>query len=426
MTNPSIRPASGPAVSARPLRILIVSESPLSALNGVTTSVRQVARELTAREHQVTILCPPPVPADVQVAVHTTGYVTVQGFHVGVPSPHAVHRMIARTSADIVHLASPFGPLGEQAVLAAAALGVPAVAVYQTDIPRYVRRFGCAMLPRFTGVVLGTLLGEHAERIARARVAALHAQAAMTLVPSRSARDDLIGAGVDARLIRHWGRGVDAHRYRPDRRATAVVQTMHRRFAGPRDRPVVGYVGRLAPEKRVERLRVLRDLDVQVVVVGDGPSHDSVARSLGPDALLLGELRGEQLADAYAAFDLFAHIGTEETFGQTIQEAMATGLAVVAPRAGGPIDLVDDGATGLLYSPEDDDELAADVRCLAAEPELRAQFGRRGRRRVEARSWGVLFSQLLGYYRGCLVGASGEALDGRAVGAGRPRRGLLS
>jgi phosphatidylinositol alpha 1,6-mannosyltransferase len=424
MTNPSIRPAPGPAVSARPLRILIVSESPLSALNGVTTSVQQVARELTARGHQVTILCPPPVPADVQAAVHTTGYVTVQGFHVGVPSPHAVHRMIARTSADIVHLASPFGPLGEQAVLAATALGVPAVAVYQTDIPRYVRRFGCAMLPRFTGVALGTLLGEHAERIARARVAALHSQAAMTLVPSRSARDDLIGAGVDAQLIRHWGRGVDARRYRPDRRAAAAVQALHRRFAGPRDRPVVGYVGRLAPEKRVERLRVLRDLDVQVVVVGDGPSRDSVARSLGPDALLLGELRGEQLADAYAAFDLFAHTGTEETFGQTIQEAMATGLTVVAPRAGGPIDLVDDGVTGLLYSPEDDDELAADVHCLADAPDLRARFGRCGRSRVEARSWGVLSAQLLGYYRECLVTATARVSGRHAPEAGGPRRGL--
>ena len=65
---------------------------------------------------------------------------------------------------------------------------------------------------------------------------------------------------------------------------------------------------------------------VRVVVVGDGPSMGSVRRELsGLDAVFLGQLTGEALADAYAALDVFVHTGTEETFGQTSQEAQASG-----------------------------------------------------------------------------------------------------
>jgi len=165
----------------------------------------------------------------------------------------------------------------------------------------------------------------------------------------------------------------------------------------------VGYVGRLAPEKRVERLAALAELPgVKLVVVGDGPKRRSLQKAL-PGADFLGWLDGDALADAYAALDLFVHTGTEETFGQTLQEAMASGVAVVAPAGGGPLDLVAPGLNGLLYSAEDDSALRAAVAALAGDPDQRRWMGTAARVGVERRTWQLLGDELIGHYRSVIA-----------------------
>jgi phosphatidylinositol alpha 1,6-mannosyltransferase len=138
---------------------------------------------------------------------------------------------------------------------------------------------------------------------------------------------------------------------------------------------------------------------VRLVIVGDGPGMPQLTRALdGMPVTYLGALGGDDLANAYAALDLFVHTGTEETFGQTLQEAQASGLPVIAPRAGGPLDLVDHGVNGLLYDPASESELRAAVAALATAPELRARMGEAGRRRVLGRSWAAVCDDLLGFY----------------------------
>jgi phosphatidylinositol alpha 1,6-mannosyltransferase len=117
-----------------------------------------------------------------------------------------------------------------------------------------------------------------------------------------------------------------------------------------------------------------------------------------PDAVFLGERRGDQLARLYASFDVFAHTGPYETFGQTVQEALASGLPVVAPAAGGPLDLVDHGRTGYLVPPCDAAALADAVAELAADPTRRAEFGKNARAAVEGRSWVAVGDELIGHY----------------------------
>src|SRR6266566_9202301 len=96
----------------------------------------------------------------------------------------------------------------------------------------------------------------------------------------------------------------------------------------------------------------------------------------GAGATPIGSTRhGADLARIYASLDVFVHAGPFETFGQTIQEAAASGLPVVAPAAGGPLDLIDDGVTGYLVTPGDGDALAVGVAKLAADPALRARMG---------------------------------------------------
>jgi len=196
-----------------------------------------------------------------------------------------------------------------------------------------------------------------------------------------------------------WGRGVDSTLFHPDRKDDPETATLRRRLA-PGGEVLIGYVGRLAPEKELHRLVELNDLPgTRVVLVGDGPSADHLGEQL-PGAALLGRQEGLDLARSYAAFDLFVHTGTRETFGQTLQEAAAAGLPVIAPARGGPLDLIDHGRTGLLFDPDRPGALREAVASLVGADlaEARSAMGAAGRVRVEERSWPALTEQLLGYY----------------------------
>jgi len=135
--------------------------------------------------------------------------------------------------------------------------------------------------------------------------------------------------------------------------------------------------GRLATEKRVDLLAGIAALDgVRLVIVGAGPAEAALRQQL-PGAVFLGQRRGEELAAIYASLGVFVHSGPYETFGQTLQGAAASGLPVVAPAAGGPLDLVEDEVTGYLVPPSDPGAFTAAVAGLAADPATRGV--RRGR-----------------------------------------------
>uniref|UniRef100_UPI0030F8A74F glycosyltransferase n=1 Tax=Nocardioides salarius TaxID=374513 RepID=UPI0030F8A74F len=195
-----------------------------------------------------------------------------------------------------------------------------------------------------------------------------------------------------------WRRGVSLDLFGPARRSAAL----HERWA-PGGETLVGYVGRLAPEKQVRRLvEVSRLPGVRVVVVGDGPERESLERRM-PDAFFTGMLGGADLARAFATLDVFVHPGESETFCQTVQEAQASGVPVVAVAAGGPLDLVEHGRTGLLYDPRAEGALARQVARLVADPVLRHDLADRAAREVAQRSWAAVVDQLVEqHYRAVL------------------------
>jgi phosphatidylinositol alpha 1,6-mannosyltransferase len=231
---------------------------------------------------------------------------------------------------------------------------------------------------------------------------------------------DLVEHGVPR--VHLWPRGVDSERFHPRHRDAAL-----RAALAPDGELLVGYVGRLAPEKRVDLLAGVCSLPgVKVVVIGDGPSEQGLREAL-PGARFLGRRTGDELARLYASLDLFVHTGPLETFCQTVQEAMASGVPVVAPAAGGPLDLVHHGATGLLVPPCDGAALREAVAGLVAAPASRRAFGRAGRAAVAARTWAAVGDQLLDHYAEVLEqcrpprtpGALPAAVGGRGSGSGR-------
>ncbi|WP_245861070.1 GDSL-type esterase/lipase family protein [Microbacterium aurantiacum] len=355
-----------------------MTESFLPHMNGVTGSVLQILRHLERTGHDAHVIAPiaTGIPGEVSGAViepipslALPGYRNVR---VGTSPAHRVAASLRRFQPDVVHLASPFA-LGWRGVLAAERLGVASVAAYQTDVAAYTERYRIAAT---TG-------------LAQSHIARLHRRATLTLVPSGESAQQLERLGVDR--MRRWGRGVDAERFQPERRSGSLRSQWDADV-------VVGYVGRLAPEKQVQDLAVLQTIPgVRLVIVGDGPARAQL-EALLPRALFLGHLDGDALAAAMASFDVFVHPGESETFGQTLQEAHASGIPVVATGRGGPLDLVRMGIDGWLYRPGDFDDLRMRVADLVGDARKRRAFGEAGRVAVQGRSWASVCDQLLGHF----------------------------
>lgn len=364
------------------MRVAIVAESFLPNMNGVTNSVLRVLDHLERLGHHAMVVAPdtvgsqPPAPTDVAGArVHRVPAVMVpkvSSLPVGLPQP-GLTSVLRTFDPDVVHLASPF-LLGAGGLAAARRLGVPTVAVYQTDVAGFAESYGLGLTSRA------------AWRWTRR----IHRSCDRTLAPSTSAVQALAEHGIPR--VHRWGRGVETMRFAPSKRNARL------RAAWAGDRLVVGFVGRLAPEKHVERLAVLAaNPRIQLVIVGDGPERGRLEHLL-PGAVFTGQLGGTELAEAYASLDVFVHAGEHETFCQAIQEALASGVPVIGPDAGGPRDLVAHCRNGYRLPVDRFTELLPSAVEALADPELRARFGDSARRSVLHRTWPAICDELMDHY----------------------------
>ena len=381
------------------MRIAYVTESFPPVVNGVAITATRVAEHLVRRGHEPLVIAPEPAPGsprpDAELSYPVARMPSVAlpvypEFRVGLTHPR-IRAAIAEHGADLVHLAGPvvFGASGGAA---ARKLGLPVVAVYATDMAAYARTYH---------------LGRLGETISWRLTRRVHNAVDRTLSPSTATAVDLEARGFER--VRVWGRGVDAERFDPAKRSDKL-----RAELAPSGEVIVGYVGRLAAEKRLDLLSGVAAIPgVRLVIVGAGPT-EAVARRMLPTALFLGQRQGEELARIYASLDIFVHSGPHETFGNTLQEAAASGLPVVAPAAGGPLDLVEDGVTGFLVTPGDPGALTKAVSELAADWQLRTALGHAARRSMLSRTWSAMGDELIGHYeavlgRAGMIGVMGAA-----------------
>jgi phosphatidylinositol alpha 1,6-mannosyltransferase len=360
------------------MKVAVVSESFLPQINGVTGSVLQVLKHLNRSGHEAKVIAPGDSPGMCEgfevVALPSVGFPGYPQVRVPVVVAHRLVREFERFTPDVIHLASPF-VLGGPVMRAAATLNIPVVAIYQTDVAGFALRYGLTAV-------------SHA---AWRRIRSIHERATVTLAPSPTAAHDLERHGIPR--VEIWPRGVDTSAFSPDHRSADL-----RARLAPSGEVLVGFVGRLAAEKQVEDLAVLNDLEgIRLVIIGDGPERERLARHL-PAAHFTGELSGIDLSRALSSLDIVVHTGPYETFCQVAQEAMASGLPVVAVAAGGLLDLVDSSRTGWLYPPGDLPVLRAHVADLVGDEWKRRAMGAAAHKKVRARTWPVVCDRLLRHY----------------------------
>ncbi|HEY2500438.1 MAG TPA: glycosyltransferase family 1 protein [Mycobacterium sp.] len=367
------------------MRVAIVAESFLPNVNGVSNSVLRIMEHLRRTGHEALVIAPDNPRGQLRadrihdgIRVHRVPsrmFPKVTTLPLGVPMPRMLS-VLRGFDPDVIHLASP-ALLGYGGVKAARRLGVPTVAVYQTDVPGFAASYGIPMTAR----------------AAWAWFRHLHSLADRTLAPSSATMESLVAHRFPR--VHRWARGVDILRFAPSARSAALRQRW-----SPEGKQIVGFVGRLAPEKHAERLAALAaNESVQLVIVGDGVDQRKLQLAM-PTAVFTGALYGEELAEAYASMDVFVHTGEHETFCQVVQEALASGLPVIAPDAGGPRDLVAPYRTGLLLPVNEfQSRLPAAVEHLLQE---RHRYSQAARRSVLGRSWPVICDELLGHYEAVL------------------------
>ncbi len=383
------------------MRIAILTEVFLPKIDGVTNRLSHTVECLVELGHEVLVFAP-----DTAVAEHAGARVVripglpfppYPGLRASLPDPRLVLEL-RRFSPHVVHAVGP-ACLGIWGTMAADLLRIPVVASYHTDFPRYLPGYGM----------------EWARPAVWPLIRAVHGRALLNLAPSRFTQRELREHGVDCDGL--WRGGVDTVQFHPEKRCIE----MRTRLAGGRpDGPVLLYVGRLSPEKKLETLKPLLEAvpEARLALVGDGPSRASLEACFeGLPASFLGFQRGEALARAFASADVFVMPSTTETLGFVALEAMSAGLPVVAANAGGLPDIVQHGVNGLLYDPERPEGLVAAVRELLESDTRRRHCALQARKSAEEGSWLAETEKLTDQYRKAVVLGMNRGLVGRLAHA---------
>lgn len=372
------------------MRVTLVTETYSPQVNGVSRTLGQLVRHLRERGDDVQVIHPDygeaPDGAD-HFRVRSAIMPFYKDLHVPVPPFWAVHRAVDAFRPNLVHIATE-ATLGLSLLRYALRRALPVVSSFHTNFDQYSGHYR-------VGWAKGTIW-----RYLRW----FHNRTRETYVPSRTTIAELEQRGFERLVL--WPRGVDSDLFRPGRPGREAVRA--ELGFGPDD-VVIGYVSRIAAEKNVGFLAEALEIvarerpQARFLFVGDGPSRDELERRMGPHARFAGYRKGEDLADHYAAADLFVFSSLTETFGNVILEAMASALPVIALRAGGVADTVRPGLTGALIDPDAPPQRFADaVLSFIDDPSLRARTAEAARSYALGQSWSSIMESLRERYQAVL------------------------
>ena len=371
------------------MRVAIFTDTYPPHVNGVSRTLERLVAAIEARggaAHVVTV-DDPEAPADPRVerwpSIPFWAYPQIQ---MSAPARGLALDAIERWKPTLIHSATEFG-LGLGGLIGAREKRIPFVSSYHTHFAAYLRHY---KLTAFNSVAWPFLRW-------------FHNSGRITWTPSGIVADELRGHGF--RSVRVWSRGVDAARFSPSFRS----RELRTRLGAGDDTVLVAYVGRLAPEKGVDvALEGMRSVlarypgRVAFALAGDGPAEARCRASAPPGAIFVGRLSGRDLSEFYAAADVFVFPSITETFGNVVLEAMASGLALVAPNQGATTELATTDVA-LQFSATDPSALAACVERLVTDAALRTQLAGKALAVAKSRTWDSVFDRLVSDYRDAVL-----------------------
>jgi glycosyltransferase involved in cell wall biosynthesis/predicted metal-dependent phosphoesterase TrpH len=418
---------TGAVSEGEPPRIAILADG-IGSTHGVSRTIEEIRRRGVPGFEIEVVATDPEVDRRLS-AVAEFDVPFYPGLRIGVPSLSAAAQTLADGDFDAIHVCSP-GPAGVVGALLGRALGLPLIGSYHTELTAYAQ------------------LRSGRRRVAETMelaVATFYNACDLVLSPSPASDQALASIGMNAEKVLRWDRGVDTSRFDPALREQALraswasgtsayaphAPSREHTSSGDaaddtagRERAIyVLYAGRITHEKGADLLAGAflaareRDPRLHLVLAGDGPEREYLSERVGEHASFLGWQRGADLARTYASADVFLFPSATDTFGQVILEAQASGLPVLAVAAGGPLELVRDGMTGLLRD-ADPGQLADALLTLAGSAALRERLAVAALGAVRERTWERALQRLATGYRRALEQPSAPAtLDDERLAA---------
>jgi glycosyltransferase involved in cell wall biosynthesis len=378
------------------MRVTLVTETYSPQVNGVSRTLGHLVRHLAEAGDEVQVVHPDYGHGPEAGRVHLVRSAPLpfyKDLRLPLPPFGGVHRAIAVFRPDLVHIATE-ATLGLSTLRFALRGGIPVVSSFHTNFDQYSAHYGVGW----------------ARSLIWRYLRWFHNRTRETYVPSRTTLAGLEARGFERLAL--WPRGVDGQLFRPDRPGRVAVR---RALGFGPDEVVIGHVGRIAAEKNIGYLiealeQVARARPAaRFLFVGDGPARAEMDSRMGPHAHFVGYRRGGDLADHYAACDLFAFASTTETFGNVVLEAMAAGLPVVALRAGGVADTIRPGVTGILVEPDAPPErLAEALIALVDDPVLRRRTAESARAYALGQTWDAIMGALRERYQKVVAEATAD------------------
>ncbi|MDN3428375.1 glycosyltransferase family 1 protein [Microbacterium sp. APC 3898] len=364
------------------MKIMIVTETFLPSTDGIVTRLTACIRWLHRDGHEVQIVAPDLGVREFDGAfikgVPAFAFPFYRSKKFAFPNP-VVKKYMAAFNPDIVHVVNP-AVVGYSGVTYAKELDIPLIASYHTHIPQYMSYYKLGKLDWLMWWFMKKM----------------HNQADLNLCTSHTVLEELNKKGFERMQV--WKRGVDTQQFHPKHSSTAMRSRLS---GGQPDKILLLYVGRLAAEKEIEKIRDVLTASNQfcLALVGDGPHRKQLEKHFaGTPTVFTGFIHGQELASAFASSDAFIFPSTTETLGLVIMEAMASGLPVVAAESGPTKEQVTHQRNGLLYNSKDPDSFKETIHLLENSV-FRKQLAQQAVADVAELGWAAAAEQIRDLYR---------------------------
>jgi len=344
---------STPTLTRNPPRkiCLMIEPTPFTHVSGYSNRFNEMLKYLSKAGDKVEILTVDTNTPESELPKEKFGYKIehTQGFtfplynHISLtmdlPEMKGA-KIIEKLKPDLIHCSSP-GIMVFASLFYARVMRIPLVLSYHTHLPVYARNYF-------------TFWPGDEVKLAWNLLRWVHSRADLTLCTSPNIKKELEDNGIPR--VDVWRKGIDTVKFNPNFRCEEMKRKMS---DGHPDDFLLVYIGRLGDEKRLKDIRPMlerMDPNTRLCFVGGGPQEDELHEYFaGTNTVFTGQLSGDDLSKAFASADVFVMPSDSETLGFVVLESMASGVPVVAAKAGGIPSLINDGVDGFLVPPGDTD-----------------------------------------------------------------------